>query len=86
MKVKTQKQPLRTSMKMICSQTVKDIQQSPENVNRRKVIIRFKNPPYFAEACDRFGISARESTLPSTSSLDDLGAIQQNSFDNIVDR
>ena len=70
-------QPPRTSMKKICSQTVKYIQKSPENVNRRKVIIRFKNPPYFAETCNRFCISAREFTVPSTSSLDDLGAISR---------
>ena len=36
-------------MKKNCSQTIKDIPQSPAKDYRRKVITRFNNPPYFAE-------------------------------------
>ena len=78
--------PPRTSMKRICSQAIKDIPQSPGIDKRQKVITRFKNLPYFAEACDRVGISDRGAALLSTSLLDDLGVMQQNSCDNIIDR
>lgn len=78
--------PPRTSMKRFCSQTLKDIPQSPGKDKRQKVITKFKNLPYFAEACDRVGISDRGAALLSTSLLDDLGVMQQDSFDNIIDR
>ena len=74
-------QPPRTSMKRICSQTVKDIPQSRENDYRQKVITRFKNLPYFAEACNRVCISDRGAALFSTSLLDDLGVMQKNYFE-----
>ena len=61
--------------------------QLTENDYRQKVITRFENLPYFAEACDRVGISDREAALLSTSLLDDLGVMQQNYFEkNIIDR
>ena len=73
-------------MKRICSQTVKDKQQSRENHNRQKVITRLKKLSYFAEACDRVGLSDRGAALLSTSLLDVLGVMQQNYSDNIIDR
>ena len=59
-----------TSMEVICSQTVKYIPQSA----------------YSAETRDRVGISECGPAHISTSLLDDLEVMQQNYFDNIIDR
>ena len=79
-------QPPRTSIKRICSQPVKYVLHSPENDNRQKVITSFKNLSYFAESCVRVGLSDLRAALLSTSLLDGLGVMQQNCFDNIIDR
>ena len=76
-------------LELICrrfiSRPAKDKPQSHENDNRQKVFTRFKNLPYFAEACGRDGISDFGAALLSTSLLEDLRGMKQNSFDNIID-
>ena len=79
-------QPPQTSMNWICLQLKEDIPRPPESDNRERVITKFKNLPYLTETCDRVEVSDRGAALLSTSLLDDIGVVQQNSSDNIIDR
>ena len=78
-------EPPQTSLKRICLQIKKDIPQPPKS-NKDKMITKFKKLPYFAEACDRVGVSDRGAAFLSTSLLEDIGVVQKNSSDNIIDR
>ena len=45
-----------------------------------------KSLPYFSEACDRVGVSDRSAALLSTSLLEDIGVVERNCPDNVIDR
>ena len=78
--------PAKTSMKRICLDTKSktDVSGEEKKLQKGLVVAKAKSLPFFAEACDRVGVSDRGAALLSTSLLDDFGLIEKNSPDNII--
>lgn len=49
-------------------------------------IRKTKSLPYFAEACDRVGVSDRGAAILSSSLFEDVGLIASNNKQNVIDR
>lgn len=79
--------PPKSSMKRICfDNTACDESKMFSNKKKEIVTAKSKSLPFFAEACDRVGVSDRGAALLSTSLLEDFGVVKRNSLDNVIDR
>jgi hypothetical protein len=75
--------PAKTSMKRICLDTKPKTDVSGDE-KKGIVVAKAKSLPFFAEACDRVGVSDRGGALLSTSLLEDFGLVDKNCPDNII--
>ena len=73
--------PAKSSLKRMCQGATCSV-SSPPNYK----IFKNKSLSSYAEACDRVGVSDRGAALLSTSLLEDIGFVDTDSPENIIDR
>ena len=78
--------PAKTSMKRICLDTESktDVSGEEKKLQKGLVVAKAKSLPFFAEACDRVGVSDRGAALLSNLLLDDFELVQKNCPDDII--